>query len=131
MSDEPPAAHPKPSAQPRPRRTVAQVSCLSCGPLTLDMAAMTVTRGDVVTKLTPKECQLLTAFMRHPGKILASELLIREIWQTDYVDDMRVLHVHIRWLRVKIEDDPSHPAFIQTVRGRGYRFVAPDMPDQP
>jgi DNA-binding response OmpR family regulator len=130
VSDEPPAAHARPGAKQRPRRVVAQVSCLSCGPLTLDMVARTVTKGETSVRLTPKECQLLTAFMRHPGKILTSDLLMREIWQTDYVEDKRVLHVHIRWLRVKIEDEPSHPTFIQTVRGRGYRFVSADVHDQ-
>jgi DNA-binding response OmpR family regulator len=119
---------PRPPGRPKsaPRTLVAQLSCLSCGPLTLDLAAQTVTKGDRVERLTPKECQLLTAFMRHPNQILASNLLIEEIWQTDYTDEKRMLHVHIRWLRIKVEDDPSHPQLIQTVRGRGYRFVAPD-----
>jgi two-component system alkaline phosphatase synthesis response regulator PhoP len=53
--------------------------------------------------------------------------LIQEIWQTDFTDDMRVLHVHIRMLRKKIEDDPNVPQLIQTVRNRGYRFVVPDV----
>jgi DNA-binding response OmpR family regulator len=44
---------------------------------------------------------------------------------TDFTDDMRMLHVHIRLLRKKIEDDPSHPVLVQTVRRRGYRFVPP------
>jgi DNA-binding response OmpR family regulator len=119
---------PRPPGRPKstPHTLVAQLTCVSCGPLTLDVAAQTVTKGDRVVRLTPKECQLLTAFMRHPNQILASELLIEEIWQTHYTDEKRMLHVHIRWLRTKVEDDPSHPQLIQTVRGRGYRFVAPD-----
>jgi DNA-binding response OmpR family regulator len=94
------------------------------------MNTMTLTKGSEVIKLTPKEGQLLIAFMRHPGQILPRELLIKEIWNTTYLDDIRMLHVHIRWLRKKIEDDPSHPKLIQTVRGRGYRFVPPDPEEQ-
>ena len=124
MSDDPQPAPAQPAAKRKARGAVAQVSRLRCGPLTLDMAAMRVTKHDQPIILSPKECQLLTAFMRHPGEILSRELLIREIWQTDYMDDKRVLYVHIRWLRVKIEDDPSHPTFIKTVRGRGYCFDA-------
>jgi DNA-binding response OmpR family regulator len=112
--------------RPGPRRLAPKLSCLTCGPLTLDLDTMYVTKGGVSVKLTPKECQLLTAFMSHPGQVLPRELLIKEIWHTDYTGDMRMLHVHIRWLRVKIEDDPGHPRLVQTVRGRGYRFVPPE-----
>jgi DNA-binding response OmpR family regulator len=114
----------------RPHKLMPEISCLSCGPLTLDMSALKVTKGDRVIKLTPKETQLLTAFMSHPGDILPHELLIREIWHTDFIDDMRMLHVHIRLLRKKIEDEPSNPKLVQTVRRRGYRFVPPQN-DEP
>jgi two-component system OmpR family response regulator len=93
------------------------------------MSALTVTKGKCVIRLTPKETQLLTAFMSHPGQVLSQELLMQEIWQTDFMDDVRMLHVQIRLLRKKIEDDPSSPRFVQTVRRRGYRFVAPDTDD--
>ena len=113
----------------KPRQPKPQITCLSCGPLLLDMKALTVTKGDRVTKLTPKECQLLTVFMSHPGQVIAHELLIKEIWHTDFTDDMRMLHVHIRLLRKKIEDDPSNPVLVQTVRRHGYRFVVPESED--
>lgn len=113
----------------KPRQLKPQITCLSCGPLLLDMKALTVTKGDRVIKLTPKECQLLTAFMSHPGQVIAHELLIKEIWHTDFTDDMRMLHVHIRLLRKKIEDDPSNPVLVQTVRRHGYRFVVPESED--
>jgi DNA-binding response OmpR family regulator len=111
---------------PAPSKVVSSITCLACGPLTLNISEMTVARGDRIYKLTPKECHLLTAFMTHPGQVLPHALLLKEIWQTEYTGDMRMLHVHIRWLRTKIEEDPSHPTLLQTVRGRGYRFVPPD-----
>ncbi len=124
MSDGPSLFGEQTQRKAKPRHVKPQISCLSCGPLTLDMGAATVKKGERVINLTPKETQLLTAFMRHPGQILAHTLLIKEIWQTDFIDDIRLLHVHIRLLRKKIEDDPSHPVLIQTVRRRGYRFVS-------
>lgn len=102
---------------------------MSCGPLTLDVRAMTVTKADRVQRLTPKQCHLLMAFMIHPGQVLPYSLLLKEIWQTDYTGDVRLLHVHIHALRVKIEDDASHPRLLLTVRGRGYRFALPDLQD--
>jgi len=116
----------KDKPKPRPRKLLPRLTYLTCGPLSLDMRTLVVTKGGRQEKLTPKEGQLLIAFMSHPGQILPRDLLINEIWHTDYVEDVRMLHVHIRWLRVKIEDDPDHPKLLQTVRGRGYRFVPPE-----
>lgn len=87
---------------------------------------MTVKRQDRVLKLTPKQAQLLAAFMSRPGQILSRKTLMQEIWQTDFVDDTRLLDVHIRWLREKIEDNPSRPLLLRTVRGMGYRFSPPE-----
>lgn len=112
-----------------PRKPAERLSSVNCGPLTLNIKAMTVTKGDRVIQLTPKECQLLTAFMRYPGQLLTRELLINEIWETTFMDDLRILYVHVHLLRKKIEDDPRHPKYVQTVRGRGYRFVVPDTAD--
>ena len=130
MSDNVPLSARPAQPQPRPRKITPRVSCLHCGPLTLNMSSSSVTKGDRVIKLTPKETQLLTAFMTHPGQVIPHELLIKEIWHTDFTDDMRMLHVHIRLLRKKIEDDPSHPLLVQTVRRRGYRFAAPESEEK-
>jgi len=131
MSENEPSAIGATPPRPRPRKIAPHISCMRCGPLTLDLSTSIVTKGDRVIKLTPKETQLLTAFMTHPGQIIAHELLIKEIWHTDFTDDMRMLHVHIRLLRKKIEDDPSHPVLVKTVRRRGYRFVSPDGEQNP
>lgn len=126
MSDDQSEERQKARPLSRPRQIKPEITCLSCGPLVLDIKALTVTKGGRVIKLTPKECQLLTVFMTHPGQVIAPELLIKEIWHTDFTDDMRMLHVHIRLLRKKIEDAPSQPVLVQTVRRHGYRFVAPE-----
>ena len=60
--------------------------------------------------------------MRNPGKVLSRRLLMKEVWETDFLDDTRTLDVHICYLRKKIEEDPYHPHLLRTVRGIGYRF---------
>jgi len=80
-------------------------------------------RGESVT-LTSKEYDLLLYLARNPGIVLSRDALLREVWGYDFPVDTRTVDVHIRWLRQKIEDDPSVPSRIVTVRGHGYRFVA-------
>ena len=72
--------------------------------------------------LTPMKARLLEAFMRHPGEVLSREYLMKHVWRTDYLGDTRTIEVHIRWLREIIEDDATHPCYLQTIRGVGYRF---------
>jgi DNA-binding response OmpR family regulator len=60
--------------------------------------------------------------MRHPGMALSRDLLLEKIWGYDFLGDNRTVDVHIRWLREKLEADPSNPVRITTVRGVGYRF---------
>ncbi|MGQ9518039.1 MAG: winged helix-turn-helix domain-containing protein [Anaerolineae bacterium] len=72
--------------------------------------------------LTKMEARLLEVFMRHPNKILKRAFLMKEVWETDYIGDTRTLDVHVHWLRQKIEDDPSRPRLLRTIRGIGYRF---------
>ena len=77
-------------------------------------------RGDNVAHLTKRECHLLEVFMTHPGKILNHEVLMREVWATDYLDDIRILYAYIH--RVRREMEQVGGAAIHTVRGVGYRF---------
>ena len=94
--------------------------------LTLDVEHSLVTGPNGRSHLTPLECRLLQTFMLHPGQVLSRSWLMKEVWETDYLDDIRTLHVHICWLRHKIEDDPSHPRRIITHRGLGYELHVPD-----
>ncbi len=73
--------------------------------------------------LTHKEFTLLQLLMSHPGKVLTRELLLDRVWGYEVEVDTRTVDVHIRYLRQKIEPDPAHPRFIETVRGVGYRFA--------
>jgi DNA-binding response OmpR family regulator len=98
---------------------------LRVGDLVLDVQQRTVSRGMVNHRLTPKQARLLEVFMRHPGQVLTRRFLMEQVWETDFVGDTRTLEVHIHWLRKAIEDDPSHPVFLTTVRRVGYRFTVP------
>jgi two-component system phosphate regulon response regulator PhoB len=74
--------------------------------------------------LTPKEFDLLLLFMQNPGRVLSRRTIMEEVWHTSYLGDTRTLDVHIRWLRQKIEADPSHPKILRTQRGVGYVLSA-------
>ena len=95
---------------------------LQSGDLQIDLIARRVYRGDVELRLTHKEFDLLAELMRNKGAVLSRDLLLTQVWGYDYVGDSHTVDVHIRWLREKIEDNPSEPKRITTVRGVGYRF---------
>jgi len=101
---------------------------LEVGGLVLNFDRRSVTRGKKRHQLTPKQFKLLEVFMRNPGKVLSRKFLMKNVWETDYVGDTRTLDVHVRWLREKIEEDPSSPVYLCTVRGVGYRFEVPEQP---
>jgi DNA-binding response OmpR family regulator len=96
---------------------------LSIGRVTLNLAGRRAYKDGVELTLRYKEYELLSLLMQHAGTVLTREVLFNQIWGTDWLGDTRTLDVHIRWLRQKIEDDPSLPQYIQTVRNVGYRFV--------
>jgi two-component system phosphate regulon response regulator PhoB len=80
-----------------------------------------VLRGEEVS-LAPKEYRLLELFMAYPRRVWSREQLIEQVWGMDFLGDTKTVDVHIRWLREKLELDPSQPEYIITVRGFGYRF---------
>ncbi len=94
------------------------------GQIRLSLAAHRAYKGDVELTLRNKEYELLAMLMQQAGTVLTREQLFIQIWGTDWLGDTRTLDVHIRWLRQKIEDDPSLPQYIQTVRNVGYRFAS-------
>ncbi len=99
---------------------------IQIGDLTLNVRARRVVKGTQEHKLTPKQAKLLEVFMRNSGKVLSRRVLMKEVWDTDYLGDTRTLDVHVRWVREKIEENPSSPAYLRTVRGIGYRFDLPE-----
>lgn len=100
----------------------AQSTRLSAGELVLDLLGRRVSLGPAELKLTQREFNLLAELMRNQGAVLSRDLLLNRVWGFDYVGDSHTVDVHIRWLREKIEADPSSPRRITTVRGVGYRF---------
>ncbi|MCO6450016.1 MAG: response regulator transcription factor [Caldilineales bacterium] len=102
------------------RTTVRDV--MTSGGITLDLVSRRAMAGDEPLNLSPKEFSLLAELMRHERAVLSRDLLLTRVWGYDYMGDTRTVDVHIRWLREKIEQDPSRPMLLQTVRGIGYRF---------
>ena len=93
------------------------------GPVELDVDAHEVrVRGEEVS-LRPKEFDLLETLMRRRGRLVTRETILDEVWGSEYYGDTRTLDVHIKRLRHKIEEDPSRPRHLVTVRGLGYKFV--------
>lgn len=78
-------------------------------------------RGEAVN-LSPKEYRLLELFMGNLSRVWSREQLLEQVWGLDFAGDSKTVDVHVRWLREKIESDPSAPKYLVTVRGFGYRF---------
>jgi DNA-binding response OmpR family regulator len=95
---------------------------VSSGDLRLNMLARRAYRGNEELALPPREFDLLSLLMRNPGAVLSREFILSRVWGDDYPGDARTVDVHIRWLREKVERDPSQPERIVTARGAGYRF---------
>jgi DNA-binding response OmpR family regulator len=96
--------------------------CLQAGQLTIDKIGCTAYINGVILELSAKEYLLLSYLMENPGRVFTKRQLYRVVWNEDtYYDDNTVM-VHISRLRNKIEADPKNPAYIQTIRGIGYRF---------
>ena len=99
---------------------------LTVGKLSLDLEKQKLTRGSKTFPLTPKEFILLKTLMERAGQLVTRKVLMREVWETDYMGDTRTLDVHVRWVREKVEDDPSEPRRLMTVRGEGYKIEKED-----
>jgi DNA-binding response OmpR family regulator len=100
---------------------------LQRGSLTLNIATRTVTTAKGDYTMTPKQCALLQLLMTHHNEVVKRGDIMQMIWETSYLDDTRTLDVHIRWLRERIEPDPSNPVYLKTVRGIGYRLNIQEM----
>jgi DNA-binding response OmpR family regulator len=105
----------------RPSQTVR------IGALTLDIDQNLVTKAGQPVELRPKEYDLLVVLMSQPGHAFERGELLDAVWGVDWIGDTRTLDVHIRRLRQALEDNPSDPRYISTVRGHGYRFARPDQ----
>jgi two-component system, OmpR family, response regulator MprA len=93
---------------------------LQFGDLQLNTATREVVRGRRQIELTATEYNLLHLFMSHPRKVLDRQTILNRVWGYDFLGETNIIEVYVRYLREKIEDSPSTPRLIQTVRGVGY-----------
>ena len=93
--------------------------------LLIDRRRHSVTRGEQPVALSPREFDLLLALLDAGGAVVKRGDLLDNVWGEEWVGNPRTLDVHIRWLREKLEADPASPRLILTVRGVGYRLIAP------
>lgn len=98
-------------------------SPISAGPFKLNPLTHTAQKNDRTLELAPREFDLLHTFMSYPERAFTSDELVESIWGVEFLGEPQVLYVQVRSLRMKIEEDPSHPRHILTLRGVGYKFV--------
>jgi DNA-binding response OmpR family regulator len=108
----------------RSREGVEQQRKLAVGPLEIVPEAATVTKRGEPLHLTKTEFKLLLTMALRPNQVFTREILLQQVWEYDYFGDSRLVDVHVRRLRGKIEDDPRDPRIVQTVRGIGYKIAA-------
>ena len=95
---------------------------LVAGDLEMDFASHIVRRDGTTVDMKPREYDLLALLVKNSGRVFSRDQLLQQLWSQDYYGDSRTVDVHVRWLREKIEKNPSKPERIVTVRGVGYRF---------
>ena len=95
------------------------------GRVQVDIAGHRLLRDGDSLPIKPKAFELLLFLLRHPGQVFTRDQLLERVWGYDYAGETRTVDVHVHWLRSQIEDEPSSPQFIHTVRGVGYGFRRP------
>jgi two-component system KDP operon response regulator KdpE len=96
--------------------------CITLGTVRVDLAQHLVTRGEQEVKLTPTEYDLFHVLIKNRGTLMTKQMLLTQVWGAHHQDQAHYLHVYIAQLRRKIEPDPTHPRFLQTIAGVGYRL---------
>ena len=99
---------------------------ITIGAISLDPAARTVTKDGTPVELAAKEFDLLHLLMASAGTVLQREHIMDEVWDPHWFGPTKTLDVHVSWLRKKLEDDPSNPRYLTTIRGVGFRFADSD-----
>ena len=106
-------------------QTQGEAPVFRSGPLSVDLVHRRVSLDGRDVKLTPKEYEVLRHLVRHAGKVITHQQLLREVWGQAHTEDVQYLRVLMRQLRTKLEPDPSSPQLLVTESGVGYRLVAP------
>lgn len=92
------------------------------GPFHLNVRNRTLEKNGERIRLTQVEYAIIKMFMDNPGRALSREDILNTVWGRDYFGELKIVDVNIRRLRIKIEDDPTNPAYITTVWGYGYKW---------
>ena len=100
----------------------AALGMLTSGDFVLDENRRVLLKAGQPVELTQVEFQIMELFFRNPGTALVREKILKGVWGENYFGDVKIVDVNIRRLRMKVEDEPSHPAHILTVWGYGYRW---------
>lgn len=100
-----------------------QAAAVELGPLVLDLAFRRVLLDGVEVALTRKEYAVLAQLARHPGRVITQQQLLKDIWGPTHIENSHYLRIVIGHLRQKLADDPTHPRFIATEAGVGYRLL--------
>ncbi|MEV7526568.1 response regulator [Streptomyces sp. NPDC091371] len=100
----------------------AEVTVVTTDEFTVDLVAKKVRRGERTVRLTPTEWHLLEILLTHPGRLITQSRLLLEVWGPTYGENTNYLRVYMAQLRRKLEADPSHPRYLITEPGMGYRF---------
>ena len=93
------------------------------GDVAVDFRRAEVVKSGQPLDLSAREFKLLRYFVEHRGATLSRDELLNEVWGYNAMPSTRTVDVHVAWLRQKLEDNPRHPQYIQTVHGLGYKFV--------
>ncbi|OZB98808.1 response regulator transcription factor [Paenibacillus sp. XY044] len=96
---------------------------VQAGPFVLDEQKIELKKNGEMIELKPKELGLFTHLLKHPNQIISKESLYDQVWGEDSFGYDNTVMVHIRRLREKIEDDPSNPQYLVTVKGLGYKLA--------
>ena len=99
-----------------------QVGEIVQAPFLLNLRNRTLEKNGQKVKLTQVEYSIMKMFMENPGKALSREEILDTVWGRDYFGEVKIVDVNIRRLRLKIEDNPQNPTFINTVWGFGYKW---------
>ncbi len=103
-----------------------EVQPIKSGPFVLSPKSRTLTKNSVLVDLTQVEYQIMDLFLKNKNVALERSRILEEIWGDNYYGDIKIVDVNIRRLRMKVEDEPSNPQYIQTIWGYGYKWQDSD-----
>jgi DNA-binding response OmpR family regulator len=116
-------------ARDGPGQTDGDAGIISLGDLVIDAKASVVMLRDNPVAMSRREFDLLQTLALEAGRVVSIDQLLSRVWGVEFMGEPQVVYVHIRWLREKLEDDPSNPTRILTVRGRGYKLLSIANPE--